>query len=98
MKIYKSIYIKYSRFIVKKLHKSTCYGTGSMYEDNVVKGLPDTSIAKKVLEALVKQNIACKKKKLNGWKYYLNMDRYDKIKEIIKETGRGSIIPILLLL
>ena len=98
MKIHKSDYIKYSRAIVRKLHKSCCYGTGSMYEDNVVKGLPDTTIAKKVLDALVKQNIISKKKKLHGWKYYLNMDRYDKIREIIKETGKDSVIPILLLL
>lgn len=98
MKIHKSDYIKYSRFIVRKLHRSCCYGEGSMYEDNVAKGLPDIFVAKKVLEALVKQRIACKKKKKYGWKYYLNMDRYDKIKEIIKETGKGSIIPILLML
>ena len=64
-----------------------------------------------VLEALVKQNICGKKKKesnaselvrtrsqVTGWKYYLNMDRLDKIKEIIKESGSGSIIPILLMI
>lgn len=52
----------------------------------------------KILEALVKQRIICKKKKGHGWKYYLNMGRYNKIKEIIKETGDKSIIPILLML
>ncbi len=98
MKVHKSDYIKYSRFIVRKLHKSTCYGTGSMYEENVISGLPNAGIAKKVLDALVKQRICCKKKKEHGWKYYLNMDRYDKIKEIIKEKGINSIIPILLML
>ena len=98
MKVRKSDYIKYSRFIVRKLHRSGCYGTGSMYEENVVAGLPDRKIAKEVLAALVKQNICCKKKKEHGWKYYLNMDRYDKIKEIIKEKGSTSIIPILLIL
>ena len=51
-----------------------------------------------VLDALIKQKIICKKKKEHGWKYYLNMDRYDKIKEIIKEKGRKSIIPMLLCL
>jgi len=98
MKIYKSNYIKYSRFIVKKLHKTTCYGAGSMYEENVVAGLPNKEIAKKVLEALVKQRIVCKKKKEHGWKYYLNIGRYDKIKEIIKEIGYNSIIPVLLMI
>ena len=96
MKVRKSDYIKYSRFMVRKLHKSTCYGKGSMYEENVAAGLPDREIAKEVLAALVKQSICCKKKKEHGWKYYLNMERYDKIKEIIKETGSSSIIPILL--
>lgn len=98
MKVHKSDYIKYSRAIIRKLHKNCCYGVGSMYEDNIVKGLPDKAIAKKVLEALTKQKICLRKKKEHGWKYYLNMDRYDKIREIIKETGKQSIIPILLLL
>ena len=98
MKVNKSDYIKYSRFIVRKLHKTCCYGEGSMYEENVVKGLLSKWIAKKVLYALVKQKIILRKKKQHGWKYYLNIKRYDKIKEIIKETGKKSIIPILLLL
>ncbi len=98
MKVHKSDYIKYSRFIVRKLHRSTCYGKGSMYEENVVAGLPDRGIAKEVLAALVKQSICGKKKKEHGWKYFLNMERYDKIKEIIKESGSNSIIPVLLML
>ena len=98
MKIHKSDYVKYSRFIVRKLHKACCYGTGSMYEENVIKGLPDKGIAKKVLEAVTKQKILLRKKKEHGWKYYLNKERIDKIKEIIKEKGSKSIIPILLML
>ena len=96
MKVRKSDYIKCSRFMVRKLHRSTCYGKGSMYEENVVAGLPDRGIAEEVLAALVKQDICCKKKKEHGWKYYLNMERYDKIKEIIKESGSSSIISLLL--
>lgn len=98
MKIYKSDYIKYSRAIVRKLHRDCCYGVGSMYEENIVKELPEKGIAKKVLEALRKQKICLRKKKKHGWKYYLNRDRKDKIKQIIKETGKKSIIPILLML
>ena len=49
--------------------------------------------------AIVREDKEClKKKKKHGWKYYLNWDRKDKIKEIIKETGKESIIPILLML
>ncbi len=98
MKIRKSEYINYSRFIVRKLHKMGCYGTGSMYEENIVKGLPNRGIAKKVLESLTKQKICLRKKKEHGWKYYLNKERSDKIREIIKEKGKKSIIPILLML
>lgn len=98
MKVFKSDYIKYSRTIIRKLHRSGCYGVGSMYEDNVLTGVPDKSIAKKVLDALVKQAIVCKKKKEYGWKYYLNSERYDKIQEIIKETDNRSIIPMLLMI
>ncbi|MFH1072775.1 MAG: hypothetical protein V1743_05075, partial [Nanoarchaeota archaeon] len=63
-------------------------------------GFPRNQVDKveTVLDALVKQHICCKKKKEHGWKYYLNMDRFDKIKEIIKEKGRNSIIPLLLML
>ncbi len=96
MKISKSDYINYSRFIVRKLHKTRCYSVGSMYEENVIKGLPDNVISKKVLEALVKQKIVLRKKKKQGWKYHLNRERIDKIKQIIKEKGRTSIIPLLL--
>ena len=49
-----------------------------------------------VLDALIKQKICSKKKKGHGWKYYLNMEKYDKIMKIIKEKGTGSIIPLLL--
>lgn len=98
MKIHKSDYIKYSRAIVRKLHRSCCYGTGSMYEENIIKGLPNKGIAKKVLGALTKQKICIRKKKEHGWKYYLNKERIGKIMEIAKETGGKSIIPILLML
>ncbi len=98
MKIHKSDYIKYSRAIIRKLNRCTCFGKGSMYEENIIKGLPDKGIAKKVLESLTKQRICLRKKKEHGWKYYLNMNRYEKIKEIIKEKGNKSIIPLLLML
>ena len=107
VQVKKSEYIIISRIICKKLFKANCFGKGSMYFDNVTKGLSErelsqTNVSKekvqKVLDALVKQHICGKKKKEHGWKYYLNMDRIDKIMEIVKETGKGSIIPTLLLL
>ena len=98
MKIHKSDYVKYSRFLVRKLHKSGCWGAGSMYEDNLLDGLPDKSIGRKVLDALIKQRIIIGKKKKYGHKYYLNTERMDKIKEIVKEQGNKSIIPILLMI
>ena len=94
----KSEYIRISRTIVKKLFSSNCFGKGSVYINVVQSGMPPENLDKVgiVLDALIKQNICCKKKKEHGWKYYLNMGRYDKIKEIIKEQGSHSIIPILL--
>ena len=104
-KIKRSEYIIVSRVVCRTLFKAGCFGKGSIYFDNLVKGLGDREFSKlnitkdkieKILEALVKQKICGKKKKKHGWKYYLNMERYDKIKEIIKETSKESIIPILL--
>ena len=100
VKVKKSEYIRISRTIVRKLFDENCFGKGSAYIHVLKSGMPKEDLDKVeiVIEALVKQNICCKKKKEHGWKYYLNMDRYDKIKEIIKEKGSNSIIPILLFL
>ena len=97
-KIKKSEYIKYSRTLVRKLYSTGCWGAGSMYEDNLLDGLPDKSIGRKVLDALIKQRIIIGKKKKYGHKYYQNTERMDKIKEIVKEQGNSSIIPILLMI
>jgi len=106
-KVKRSEYIIISRGICRTLFKAGCFGKGSLYFDNLEKGLSNREFSKlnltkdkigTVLEALVKQKICGKKKKEHGWKYYLNMDRLDKIREIIKETGTSSIIPILLML
>ncbi|MEK6983701.1 MAG: hypothetical protein AABX33_03945 [Nanoarchaeota archaeon] len=99
-KVKKSEYIRISRTIVKKLFDSNCFGKGSVYIHVLKSGIPKEDLDKVeiVLEALIKQNICCKKKKKHGWKYFLNMERYDKIKEIVKENGSTSIIPILLML
>ena len=105
--IKKSEYIIVSRTICKSLFSTGCWGAGSLYSDNLINGLSDRDFSrlnitkdktKIILDALVKQKIICKKKKLHGWKYYLNKERRDKIREIIKETGTASIIPILLFL
>jgi len=95
-KVKRSEYIKISRTIVKKLFDQNCFGKGSVYVHVLKSGMPKEDLDKIeiVLDAMVKQNICCKKKKGHGWKYYLNMERYDKIKEIIKEKGNASIIPI----
>ena len=106
-KIKRSEYIIISRAVCRTLFKAGCFGKGSLYIDNLAKGATDREFSKLqitkdkieiVVEALVKQKICGKKKKEHGWKYYLNMERLGKIKEIIKETGSGSIIPLLLML
>lgn len=106
-KVKRSEYIIISRAVCRSLFKAGCFGKGSLYLDNLAKGATDREFSKLqitkdkieiVVESLVKQKICGKKKKEHGWKYYLNMERLDKIKEIIKETGSSSIIPTLLLL
>ena len=99
-KIKRSEYIKLSRTLVRKLYDETCFGKGSLYIDNLKMGIPLDYLSKVeiVLNALVKQQICGRKKKEHGWKYFLNIKRLDKIREIIKEKGNTSIIPILLLL
>ena len=100
VKVKKSEYIRISRTLVKKLFDLTCFGKGSVYIHVLKSKVSKEDLGKveEVLDALVKQNICCKKKKENGWKYYLNMERYDKIMEIIKERGDRAIIPLLLML
>jgi len=100
VKVKNSEYIKISRTLVKKLFDENCFGKGSLYIETLKHGVPKEYVNKVevVIEALVKQNICGKKKKKHGWKYYLSMERYDKMKEIIKEKGNSSIIPILFML
>lgn len=100
MKIKKSEYILLSRTLIRKLYDETCFGKGSLYIENLKRGIPKDYIDKVeiVLNALVKQSICGRKKKEHGWKYFLNIKKIDKIKEIIKEKGSNSIIPILLIL
>jgi len=97
-KINKSDYIKISRTLVKKLYDETCFGKGSLYIDSLKKGIPKEDIGsiEEIMESLVKQKICGKKKKEHGWKYYLNIERLDKIKEIIKEKGGVSLLLFLL--
>ena len=99
-KLKKSEYIRISRTIVRKLFDLNCFGKGSVYIYVLKSGIPkgEADKVEVVLDALIKQNICIKKKKEHGWKYYLNMDRYDKIMEILKEKGSSSIIPVLLML
>ena len=100
IKVKRSEYIKLSRTLIKKLYDETCFGKGSIYTENLKRGIPKNYISKveTVLSALIKQNICGRKKKKHGWKYYLNIKRLDKIREIIKEKGHMSIISILLMI
>ncbi len=96
-RINKSDYIKLSRTLIKKLYDENCFGKGSLYLDTLKKGLPKEYIGlvEIILESLVKQGICGRKKKLHGWKYFLNMSRIDKIREIIKERGINSLLLFL---
>lgn len=85
MKIKRSEYIIISKAILRKLYIIGCWGKGSLYEDNLKDGFPPEEKGKviKIADALVKQNILCKKRKLYGFKYYLNTERRGKIRQIL---------------
>ena len=94
----KSQYIRISRTIIQKLYANGCWGKGSMYEDNLKRGIEEAGndIAL-VLKALVKQGIIQSKPHSFGKKYFLNPERRKKIGEIIKEKPRRfhALISIL---
>ena len=96
-KIKKSDYIKISRSLIKKLYKLGCWGKGSLYEVELKDGFPSEEKGKIIIiaDSLVKQKILCKKPKKYGFKYYLNTERIDKIKEIIREKRRSSLLLVL---
>ncbi len=98
-KIKKSEYISISRTIIRKLYDETCFGKGSLYVETLTSGIPKvhTNKVEPVLNALIKQEICVKKKKKHGWKYYLNMKRINKIREIIKEKGNRSLLAFLII-
>lgn len=100
VKVKRSEYIRISRTIVKKLFDLGCFGKGSAYINILKSAIPNEDLDKvePVLEALIRQQICFKKKKEHGWKYYLNIEKLNKIEEIAKETGNHSIIPLLLML
>ena len=85
MRITRSDYIIISKAIIRKLYMTGCWGKGSLYEDHLKDGFPPEEKGKApiVAAALVKQRIICKKRKLYGFKYYLNTERRDKIRQIL---------------
>jgi len=85
MEIKRSDYITISKALIRKLYSSGCWGKGSLYEDHLKDGFPAEEKGKVlvVADALVKQGILIKKRKKYGFKYYLNIEKREKIKEIL---------------
>lgn len=85
MKITRSDYILISKALIRKLYMTGCWGKGSLYEDHLKDGFPPEEKGKVLIvaDALVKQRIICKKRKLYGFKFYLNAERRDKIRQIL---------------
>jgi len=81
----RSDYIIISKAILRKLYITGCWGKGSLYEDNLKDGFPPEEKGKVIViaNALVRQNILCKKRKLYGFKFYLNTERRNKIRQIL---------------
>ena len=97
-RVKRSEYIEISKRILQILYRETCYGKGSLYIDAIKRGAPKNQLDKFeiVIEALVKQEICGKKKKEHGWKYFLNMERIDKIEEILQVDDNPFRILLIL--
>ncbi|VVB81576.1 Uncharacterised protein [uncultured archaeon] len=85
-KIERSTYIRISKTLLRKLFRTGCWGAGSMYEEHLKEGFPKEDADKAILvaDALVRQGILGKKRKLYGFKYFLREEMYEKIMEIIQ--------------
>ena len=95
----KSQYIRISKTIIQKLYSNGCWGHGSMYEENLKSGIKENSKdINLVLKALCKQKILGSKPHKYGKKYYLNNEKTDKIKQIIKEKPRKKYSLLLMFL
>ena len=99
-KIKKSEYIIISKKIIRLLLRESCWGKGSMYLDNIKKsGFKDNEIplVEAVINGLVKQGLAMKKKHKHGWKFFLNNGKRGKLFMIAKEVGKKISSLILFL-
>lgn len=86
MKITRSDYIIISKAILRKLYITGCWGKGSLYEEHLKDGFPQNEKGKVLIvaDALVRQGLICKKRKIYGFKFFLNPEKRDKIREILK--------------
>lgn len=85
-KLKRSEYIRISKTIVRKLFDAGCFGKRSFYIHVLQETIPpqDKGKVPAVVDALIKQGILGKKKKLRGWKYFLRREKMDKIREIVR--------------
>ena len=100
VKVKKSEYIIVSKKIIRLLLRETCWGKGSMYLDNIKKsGFKDNEIplVEDIINGLVKQGLAMKKKHKYGWKYHLNNEKRGKLFGIAKEIGKTSSLILFLI-
>ncbi len=83
----KITYLELRKFILRRLADERCFGQKQMLLENVAKYAGENQKeAKAVLNKLIVQGLVLAKKKHYGTHVWLNMKRFDEIKEILAAT------------
>ena len=81
-------YLEMRKSVLRKLLDEPCFGQKQMLLENVAKYAGESQKeAKAVLNKLIEQGIVLVKKKHYGTHVWLNMKRFDEIKEILEGIG-----------
>ncbi len=82
----KIAYLELRKFILRRLLDERCFGQKQMLLENVAKYAKENQKeAKSVLNKLIEQGFVLSKAKHYGAHIWLNMSRFDEIKQILEE-------------
>ncbi len=83
----KITYLELRRFVLRRLIDERCFGQKQMLLENVAKYAGENQKeANAVLNKLISQGFVLSKKKHYGVHVWINMKRFDEIKEILGST------------
>lgn len=83
----KITYLELRKFILRRLLDERCFGQKQMLLDNTAKyARENQKEAKAVINKLIEQGLVLSKKKHYGAHIWLNMKRFDEIKQILESN------------